>query len=64
MTLAKLRALRAALIVGVNAVFDALESAERDAGRRIVVRPPARSDGEYSDTDRAAAEKIARRYGM
>lgn len=60
----KLPTLRAALLAGVNAVFDVLEAAERAAPRRAVVRPPAQADGGYSETDEARAEAIARRYGV
>ena len=57
-----LAVLRAALLAGVNAVFDALEASAAPA--RTVARPAARPEGEYNEVDAARADAILRRYGV
>ena len=65
MSLAKLRVLRAAAINGINALFDTLESAEREGQRpRAPQRPPAQPDGEYSGLAEKRAEAIMYKYGI
>ena len=53
---------RAATLRAVNAFFDGL--AEDAATKRVVVRSPAKPDGEYDALAIREAEKIAARYGV
>jgi hypothetical protein len=61
MTKRDLTRLRAALLAGVNAVFDVLEASQVE---RVQIRPPSKPDGEYNELDRSRAESIAKRHGI
>ncbi len=61
MTKRDLIRMRAALLAGVNAVFDVLEASSVE---RVQIRPPAQPDGVYTELDRARAEAIAKRHGI
>jgi hypothetical protein len=51
MTKRDLTRLRAALLAGVNAVFDVLEASQVE---RVQIRPPSKPDGEYTELDQEA----------